>query len=345
MSGGGGSGSTNSNTTVTNQSIPKEFFPYFHRVLTKGEALSNEDYIPYGGQRLADTSGDTQGAYGMIRGIAANGMPMTAAGANYAGNLVGQAGQAGAGGPYQFSQYDYSGPGTFTGQAVGQYMSPYMQQVVDAQKRSALEDFQMANQARNAQAIQAGAFGGSRAAVQQSLAERDLLSRTNQIQAEGLQKSYEDAQRMFEQDRAARMAVDQARAAELNRVQAGQAGENQAYANLTLDKARVQSGLLDQMSTLEQRARSGDIQAAQLLEAVGKAQQSQQQAGLDMAYQDFLRQLNYPMDRLTQYASLLHGSPLANATQTTQTTQTPYNPIQQALGMGISALGLYNAMV
>ncbi len=150
---------------------------------------------------------------------------------------------------------------------------------------------------------------------------------------------------MFEQDRAARMAVDQARAAELNRVQAGQSAENQAYANLTLDKARVQSGLLDQMSALEQRARSGDIQAAQLLEAVGKAQQSQQQAGLDMAYQDFLRQLNYPMDRLTQYASLLHGSPLANATQTTQTTQTPYNPIQQALGMGISALGLYNAMV
>lgn len=345
MSGGGGSSPSTSNTTVTNQSIPKEFFPYFERVLTKGEALSNENYIPYGGQRLAVTSPDTQNSYGMIRGVAANGMPMTSAGAQYTGSLVGDMAQAGSEGPYQYSQYGYSGPGTFTGQQVGQYMSPYMQQVVDAQKRSAVEDFQIANQARNAQAVQAGAFGGSRQAVQQGLAERDLLSRTNQIQSEGLQKSYEDAQRMFEQDRAARMAIDQARAAELSRVQSGQAAENQSYANLTLERARQQAALVDQMSLLEQRARAGDIQSAQLLEAVGKAQQSQQQAGLDMAYQDFLRQMNYPMDRLTQYASLLHGSPLANATQTTQTTQTPYNPIQQALGMGISALGLYNAMV
>lgn len=343
MSGGGGS--TNSNTTVTNQSIPKEFFPYFHRVLTRGEALSNEDYIPYSGQRLATTAPDTNQSYGMIRGIAANGMPMTSGASEYTADLADEAGRAGAGGPYQFSQFDYSGPGTFTGQAVGQYMSPYMQQVVDSQKRSALEDYQMANEARNAQAIQAGAFGGSRFAVQKALAERDLLSRTNQIQSEGLQKSYEDAQRMFEQDRAARMAVEQARAAELSRVQSGQSAENQSYANLTLERAKAQASLAEQASILEQRARAGDIQAAQLLEAVGKAQQAQQQSGLDLSYQDFLRQLNYPMDRLTQYATLLHGSPLANATQTTQTTQTPYNPIQQALGMGISALGLYNAMV
>ncbi len=340
MSGGGSSGSTTS--TVTNTTIPKQFYPFFERVLKRGEAISNQDYIPYQGQRLADTSADTSQSYGIIRDMANRGMPGTQAAMGMTQNAYNQAGQIGAGGPYQFSEYGYSDPGTFSGQAIGQYMSPYMQDVVNAQKLSAAEDFQIANQARAAQAAQAGAFGGSRQAVQQGMAERDLLTRTNQIQSEGLQKSYEDAQRMFEQDRAARMATDQARAAELSRVQAGQAGENLNYANLGLNRLQFQSDLANQTAALERAARAGDVQAAQLLQSQGAAQQGAQQAGLDIGYQDFLRQMGYPMEQLERYASILHGSPVANAT--TQTTSVPYNPLQQYLGMGISALGLYNAM-
>lgn len=338
MAGGGGS----TTSTVTNQSIPKEFYPYFNRVLTRGEAISNTPYQAYGGQRIADTTGDTTQSYGIIRDLAGQGTPGADQAMGMTQDIYGQAGGVGGQGPYQFSQYGYSDPGTFSGQAIGQYMSPYMQQVVDAQKASAAEDFQMANAARAAQAVNAGAFGGSRSAVQQGLAERDLLARTNQIQSEGLQKSYEDAQKMFGEDRAARMATDQARAAELARMQAGQSGENLNYANLGLDSLRFQSGLASQLASLEQAARAGDVQAAQLLQAQGAQQQGQQQASLDTGYQDFLRQQGYPMDQLQQYASILHGSPVANATSTS--TQTPYNPLQQYLGMGISALGLYNAM-
>jgi len=340
MSLGSSGGSTTS--TVTNTTIPKQFYPFFERVLTRGEAISNQDYTPYpGGERLAGVTGDTTQSYNMVRDMAGRGMPGTQQAMGMTQNAYDAAGQAGAGGPYQFSEFGYSDPGTFSGQAIGQYMSPFMQNVVNTQKMSALEDFQIANQARNAQASQAGAFGGSRFGVQQGMAERDLLSRTNQIQAEGLQKSYEDAQRMFEQDRAARMATEQARAAELSRVQSGQSAENYNYANFGLERARQQAALADQFSQLEQRARAGDVQAAQLLQAQGAQQQAQRQASLDIGYQDFLRQLDFPMAQLERYASILHGSPVANAT--TQTQQVPYNPIQQALGMGISALGLYNA--
>lgn len=340
MSGGGSSGSTTS--TVTNTTIPKQFYPFFERVLKRGEALSNQDYIPYQGQRIAGTTADTNQSYDMIRNFANRGMPGTQAAIGMTQDAYNQAGQIGAGGPYQFSQYNYSDPGTFTGQSVGQYMSPYMQNVVDAQKMSALEDYQVANQARNAQAVQAGAFGGSRQGVQQGMAERDLLTRTNQIQNEGLQKSYEDAQNMFQQDRAARMATDQARAAELSRVQSGQSAENLNYANLGMSRLQFQSDLANQMSSLERAARAGDLQAAQLLQSQGAAQQGAQQAQLDTGYQDFLRQQGYPMEQLERYASMLHGSPVANASS--QSTQVPYNPLQQYLGMGISALGLYNAM-
>lgn len=338
MSGGGGGDTT---STVTQQSIPSEFYPQFGRVLARAEATSLEPYTPYGGQRLAGVSGDTNQSYQTIRDVAATGMPGTQQAMNAVGGLFQTAGQIGQGSPYQFSQFGYSGPGTFTGDAVGQYMSPYMQQVVNQQKMSAVEDFQIANAARNAQAVNAGAFGGSRQAVQQGMAERDLLTRTNQIQAEGLQASYQDAQRMFEADRQARMANEQARAAELARVQGSQAAENFQRAGLGLDALQFQSSAAGQLSALEQAARAGNIQAAQLLQAQGQQQEQRQQSGLDMAYQDFLRQQNYPMEQLERYASMIHGSPVAKATETT--TQTPYNPYQQALGMGISALGLYNA--
>lgn len=331
-------------TQTVNQvttSIPKEFYPYYGRVLDRAEALSLEPYQPYTGQRLANTSADTTSSYNMIRDMANTGLPGTEQAMGMTQDAYNAAGNIGNQGPYQFSQFGYSDPGTFSGQGIAQYMSPYMQNVVNSQKASALEDFQMANNSRAAQAVNAGAFGGSRYGVQQGLAERDMLTRMNDIQAQGLQKSYEDAQSMFEKDRAARMQTEQNRAAELSRVQSGQAADNLNYANLGLDSLRFQSGLATQLSDLERAARAGDVQAAQLLEASGKSQQAQQQAGLDTAYQDFLRQQGYPMQQLGQYSAILNGSPIANAT--TQTTQQNYNPIQQALGMGISALGLYNA--
>jgi hypothetical protein len=39
---------------------------------------------------------------------------------------------------------------------------------------------------------------------------------------------------------------------------------------------------------------------------------------------------------------MINGLPVQPAGSTT--TQTPYNPVQQALGMGISALGLYRGL-
>lgn len=323
MSGGGG-GTTN--TTVTNQNIPDEAMPYFTRALDRGEAASNEPYQPYGGARIADTSADTTRSYDMIRDIAGQGTPGADKAIGIMGDVAGAASDIGNRQPYQFSD-----AGTFSGDAIGQYMSPYMQQVVDAQKASALEDFQIANARRASDAVNAGAFGGSRSAVQQGLAERDLLSRTNQIQAEGLQKSYEDAAGLFEADRAARMKTDEARA-----------GENLNYANLGLDSLKLKADAGASMADLEAKARAEDITAAQLLASQGKGIESKEQAGLDLSYEDFLNQRDDPMSKLERYTALLYGSPLGNTRTTTNSV--PTNPVKDYLGMGISALGLYKAM-
>lgn len=335
----GGGGSTTS--TVTQQSIPKEFYPYFERLLVRGEEESLKPYEAYTGQRLAQPGQDVGASRDMVRQIAAEGTP----GVDYATGVVsGAIGEAqGMGqGPYQFSQASFTDAGTMTPQDATGYMSPYIQSVVDAQKAKAMEDYQMAESGRNAAAVSAGAFGGSRQAVQESLAERDLLTRQGEIQSAGLQAAYEDASRRFEADRAARFQTETARAGELGRVQGAQAGENRAAGEFDLARLGFTSDQAARIANLTEAARAGDIQSAQLLETIGRAQQAEQQAGLDLAYEDFLRQQGWNREQLGLQSSLLQGLPIANAGTTTSLV--PYNPVQQALGMGISALGLYRGL-
>jgi hypothetical protein len=242
----------------------------------------------------------------------------------------------------QFSEFGFSPVQQFSGDAVQQYMNPYMQNVVDIQKQQAASDYQIAQQSRDAGAIQAGAFGGSRQGVQEAMAERDLLTRTGQIQAEGLSNAYTDAQRMFDADRNARFTTQQAQAGELGRVQGARADEGLSRDQFGLDALAQSSGMAQQLAGLSEQARSGDIQAAQLLEVMGRSNEARSQAGMDIAYQDFLRQQGYPMEQLQQFSAMINGLPVQPAGATS--TQTPYNPVQQALGMGISALGLYKGL-
>jgi hypothetical protein len=75
------------------------------------------------------------------------------------------------------------------------YMSPYMQNVVDYQKSQALRDFQMGQGMRQAGAVSKGAFGGSRQAIENAEAQRNLNSQLQGIEATGAQKAFEDAQK------------------------------------------------------------------------------------------------------------------------------------------------------
>ena len=81
-------------------------------------------------------------------------------------------------------------------------MSPYMDAVVDEQKRGAIQDFQRQQAGRDAAAVQAGAFGGSRRGVVDALAQEGLQRQLGDIQAMGQQQAFEQASRQFEADRA-----------------------------------------------------------------------------------------------------------------------------------------------
>jgi len=306
-----------------------------------------------------------------------------------------------------YNEYGFQQPDMFTGESVGQYMSPYMQNVVDVQKQQAQLDFDRSQAGRDAAAVQAGAFGGSRQAVGDYLAQEGLARQMGDIQATGQQQAFQQAATQFGADRAAQMDMERLRAAELARVQAGRAGElgrvqtgevgelarvqaGSASEQARLDalrsseQARVQQaieqsrqfgagqalaaeqaaiGAAGQMGTMGQgigalgmnvgslgqslvglgeKQRAADIQGAQLLETIGRDIRAEDQARLDMSYEDFARQRDYPIQQYERMAGILRGVPVTPNVE--EQRMVSYNPLQQALGAGISGLGLYKGL-
>ena len=273
--------------TVIN-SLPDYARPYFENIMKRAEADSLNQYQPYGGQRIAESGSiaDIADSRNMVRNIANQGMPET---------------DEAIGGIRELAQR-----GQFTGQTAQDYMNPYIDQVVERQKQSAIQDFNRMGASRAADAVNAGAFGGSRQAVADYLAEEGLQRQLGDIEATGREAAFRDARAGFDADR-----------------QMGMQG-------------------LGQLAQLGSARRAGDIQGAQLLEGIGKTQLGERQAELDIGYQDFLGQQNFTKDQLGFLSNILQGVPVRPNTQ--QQTFQPYNPLQQALGAGITGLSLYRGL-
>jgi len=287
---GKGSAPTETKSTVTQTNLPEYVRPYFERLLQRTESESQRPYQTFDGQRLADTSADLLTSEERIRGIADQGLP----GMTDAMDRVKQ------GMGFQARQ--------FTGDEVGKYMSPYMDQVVARQKKGAIDDYRQQLAGGRAGAIESGAFGGSREGVQRALGEEALYDRLADIDATGRQQAFSQATSAFQADRGADIQAEQ-----------------------------IGLGAAGNMANLAERARAGDVEAARLLETIGKAGMSRDQTGLDLAYSDFNRQRAYPQEKLGLFSSVLRGIPVQPST--TQTQYQPFDPLGRALGYGLTALG------
>jgi len=271
------------------QELPEYARPFYENLMERTEAESLKEYTPYQGQRIAQ-SGDIQDiadSRAMVRNIAGAGLPELDQAIKGVGAL--------------------SMPGQFTGAVADQYMNPYMENVLERQKTAAIRDFNRTGAARAADAVKQGAFGGSRTAVADYLAQEGLQQKLGDIDAMGREAAFKDARAGFDRDR-----------------QTGLSG-------------------LGQYASLAGQRRAGDIQGAQLLEGIGKQQLGEQQAGLDVGYQDFLRQQGFTKDQLGFLSNILQGVPVSP--NQTRTGFQSYNPLQQALGAGIAGLGLYRGIM
>ena len=314
--GSGGGGQTQSTGTTYQTNIPAYLEDPTKNMVSRGELLSNQAYIPYEGQRVAGLTPQQKAVYGEIGGM---GTPQEfgQAGATLTGaEQFGAAGALGAMG-YQ--------PGTFGAQQAAQYMSPYQQAVTDIAKREATTEAQMLNRDLASKAAKAGAFGGSRFGVEQALLGSKLATNLSDIQTKGLQDAYLNAQQQYERDRAAGL-----QGANLN-LQGAQFG-----AQTGLQAAQQRQGL----GTATQTA---DLQRLAAQESAGKAQQEQQQAELNTAYNQFLEQRDWEKNQLGFLSGLIRGTPFSTS-QTGTTTAPAPSTASQLAGLGIAGIGLANLL-
>jgi hypothetical protein len=83
------------------------------------------------------------------------------------------------------------------------FMSPFQQGVTDIALREARRQGDIQRNQLDSQATKAGAFGGSRAALEQTEAERNIQQNLADIQATGSQRAYDSALAQLALDRAA----------------------------------------------------------------------------------------------------------------------------------------------
>ena len=156
--GGGGSAPAPANTTQTQTSeLPEWARGYAKDVLAKGQALTDISQNPY-----QTYGGDRTADFSNL----------------------------------QKQSFASAGPQGY-GATVGQYMSPYMQNVVDQQMMSANRQYDITGMQQRAGATQANAFGGGRDAVMRMENERARNSALQGIQAKGLQDAFTGATNQY----------------------------------------------------------------------------------------------------------------------------------------------------
>ena len=397
--GGGSSQPTNTTSTVTQSSLPAYAQPYYMGLMDAAQGFTDTRTPPpvYGqtatknadgsysfgtaaapydwatpGQRIA---GFTQQQQGVQNNILNQQMPANfQAGANLAATAGLGALEAGKYNPNQFTSqqvqgpnlnyFQMRGPQSFTQDgAAQQYMSPYMQNVLDVQKAQAIRDAQQGQLAANLGAARQGTYGGARQLLASTERERNLGTQLGNIQATGMQNAYQNAQQQFNTEQTAQQQAAQQNLSAALGVQGlgaqygTQAALANQQANMQAQQAAEQSRQFGSNLGLQGLAQAN--QSAQTLGNLGATQQQTQQAllqqqqgaaaqqqalqqqYLDTAYQDYQNQLNYPMQQLQQYSSLLHGVPVAPNTTTTVQQPSP-SVASQLLGTGLAGLSAYN---
>lgn len=266
--------------------------PYVTDMLARGQALSKLPYQPYKGALTAGPSALQTQAF---QGIGSLTVPQNI-------DLAGQMATSAFG---QAQQYQ---PQVGTVQS---YMNPYLEAVLEPQRREATRAADIARQEVQGRLAQAGAYGGSRQAIMEAEGQRNLQQLLSDITGKGYSGAYDTAlkQRLAEMELGQKGVGQQADIAKT----LGSIGESQA-----------QYGL----ANLQEMAKQG------------AAQREIEQQGLTADYNQYLRELAYPKEQLQFQQSLLTGLPIA----TTSYYEPPPSASSSAISGAQDIVGLLKSL-
>jgi len=339
MGKGGGGGPQTSEATQYTSRIPEFAEPYFREMMGRAAYETTRPYEPYPGQRLADFTAAERAGQAGIAERALSGGPAEMGSASDIASQVGYAPQGSGTDVAKWYNPQQLDPGDMgADRALDRYMDPFQRMVTDVEKREAQRQSDIQATGTAQQAAQAGGLGGYREAIMQAERERNLGQQMGDIEARGGQRAFEQAQRAYEADRAARM-------------KAGQFDREQQYRRAGLwmtglgeDRAgrQQQLGAAELLSKLGGQRQQMGYEDMRYLQAMGQGQRELAQQGLTMGYEDYMRQRGYPREQLSYLSNLIQGLPLADQTSYAKTTGTPgASPWGQAIGNIGGGVNLY----
>lgn len=247
--------------------------------------------------------------------------------------------------------------GAVTADEIGGYMSPYLQDVVDAQLADLNRQREIQQAYQKTEAIKNNAFGGTGSAVAASLLDENFLRQMASSSADLRNQGFQQALAAAQADKDRQLTASQANQSADLAVAAGNADRSQ-QANLfnagawndasrfnagqdqSAQQANQAAGLQGQQLNLSgagllgqiaDQQRSSAIGDATLLSQVGAEQRAVQQAKLDAIYEEFLRAQDDPYKRqqLLNQALGLMGNP--------SLTQSQGSSISKSSGFDLSA--------
>ena len=190
-----------------------------------------------------------------------------------------------------------------------QFMNPYQQAVVDIAKREAERSYVPVFQGIGDVFEKSGGFGGSRQAVREAEASRNLQQQLGDIQTRGMQQAFEQGRSAFEQQKAREAA-----------------GAGQLFAQGP--------------QAFGQAAR--EIAS---LEAAGKQERAEDQRKKNLLYEQFQEEQIYPTRTLQEYQSMVRGFPYQPSIYQTKQNLAPSPGAGQQILGGLGAIGsIYGGM-
>jgi hypothetical protein len=302
----------------TVENMPKWLSDYTQALIARANMVAGEGYQAYQGPRVAGFTDDQTNAFDVIRNNIGNWNDEFDASKSATGGALTQAM------PYfnKASSY-FDQASAMTPDKINEYMDPYVGNVIDRAKLEANRQWdEKIMPGIEGRFITSGQSGSSGHQDLLQKAGRDVTEGINSQSLAALSDAYKTAGSQYQ--------ADASRLAGLGQT-TGALGSS--VAGLGLQQGSQMSGL----AQLQQQMAGRD---ASSLSMVGDARQQQIQRNLDLAYQDFQQQRDYPRQNVDWMSSVIRGIPYDRTTNTTQTG--PANAYQPSpLSQLISLYGLY----
>ena len=263
--------------TVTGTQLPGFVAAGGKEIFEQARELAQSEFPEFTGQRIATYGTDAEGNPERLTEREGQGLDILANNTGYqslmddAETMAGTLGQG------------FEGMDPFTADTVNQYMDTF-QTSIDPAIEQLQRDRDLRQNQNRADAIRAGAFGGSRLGVREAMTDAEIARAGADLRRQAGREALQFASSRFDADREAdRLAFETDEASRIRAMQA------------QTDLAPLAQGLTEQ-------AASGLITA-------GQAERALDQAALDLGYADFVEQRERPFQLLNFALGALQGVP------------------------------------